>query len=135
MPEPEEVNLTAAGAGVGLNFGKRLVKREDLLVLMEQAAIDGLQAMAPSRWDKNAGTWTRDPDYRVRTQTLFGLLAQLEGEPVKRIAISGAQRKGIETDDAALARLLQSPAVRAKLRKQLDDADQGKLIAAVVLDE
>jgi hypothetical protein len=37
------------------------------------------------RWDKDSAKWLSDPDYRVRIQTLFGLFAQAEGEPIKRV--------------------------------------------------
>ena len=124
MSNDQEMNLTAAGNGIGLDFGKRLVRRDDLLLLMEQAAVDGLRAMCPSRWDKNAGDWVRDPDYRTRTQTLFGLLAQLEGEPVKRVAaMTVPSRCKQEAEEMEVANLLRSPALRATLRRQLDEAE------------
>lgn len=82
----EELSLApAAGAGVGKKLAERLLARDDFMPLMEAAAIDGLQAMAPRRWDKDTQDWITDPDMKTRTAVFFGLIANMEGEPVKRI--------------------------------------------------
>ncbi len=73
-----------AGAGIGKQLADALLSDPGFLPLMRQTAIDCLNAMSPRRWDKEQG-WISDPDYRIRAQMFFGLMAHMEGEPVKRI--------------------------------------------------
>ena len=76
----------AAGSGLVSRIMGELLKDEERFVgECVQAAHDGLTAMTPRRWDKELSDWVSDPDARVRVQTLFGLFAQSDGEPIKRV--------------------------------------------------
>ena len=123
----EPTEAPGAGSGIGKTLGVRLIAREDFLLLMEQAAIDGLKAMTPRRWDPEGKKWVQDPDYRVRTQTLFGLLEQMEGAPVQRLLVATAPKAKPEDQDAAAqATLESSPALRASLETRIARAKVAK---------
>ena len=116
----EQLTLApAAGSGIGKQLADRLLAREDFLQLMEDAAIDGLRAMAPRRWDKDTQKWISDPDMRTRTTMFFGIIAQMEGEPVKRII-----HQHIGTGDKAdpVAALHDSPALVEAVERALANA-------------
>ena len=72
--------------------------------------------MTAPRWDKDKGGLVSGPDYRVRMQTLFGLLAQAEGQPIQRI-IKESIGAGREIDPEAA--LLDSPELLARLEERL----------------
>jgi hypothetical protein len=120
MPDSDQqqtVTLApAAGAGIGKMLADALLASPGFLELMQQTAIDGLNAMTGSRWDKTAGEFVRDPDYRTRAQMFFGLLAHMEGEPVKRII---HQHLGNGAGFDPLAALQGSPALREAARQLL----------------
>lgn len=101
-----QVLAPAAGSGVGKVIADSLIKQPDFLADMIQSARDGLRAMSPRRWDKDTETWIQDPDYRVRVQTFFGLLAHMEGDPVKRIIHEVRKGAGGSPDEL----LAESPA-------------------------
>ncbi len=126
MDNPDQLATLTPGAGQGIGkliFDRILQERPEFISLMVDTAIDGLKAMSPRRWDKDTQQWLQDPDYRVRMQTWFGLLAQAEGEPIKRI-VHEIRKSGIDPLEA-----LDSPAAvqaaermvagaRAKLRRK-----------------
>jgi hypothetical protein len=111
----------AAGAGLGKAMFDELLSDPGFPAALAKAAREGLEAMTPRRWDKESQDWVSDPDYRVRTQTLFALLAQAEGEPVKRVQVQTQEvtREGGELE----AQLATSPAARLAMRRILDAAD------------
>ena len=118
-----ETNLAlapAAGQGIGKQLFDRLLSDPQFLDDLAEAARDGLKAMTPRRWDKASGSWECDPDYRVRTQTLFGLLAQAEGEPIKRIL---HQHMGSTEGIDPLAALRDSPALLAAVKREVEKAE------------
>lgn len=113
MHANSEISLTpGAGSGIGKLFFEKLLAYPGFLDMLSQAAVDGLQAMTPPRWDKEAndgkGGWSSVPDYRVRVQTLFGLMAQAEGDPIKRVI---HQHTGAAGAFDPLAALRDSPAL------------------------
>lgn len=120
MTQEAQITLApAAGAGIGKMLADGLLAREDFAQLMQQTAIDCLHAMAPRRWDKESGGWVVDPDMRTRAQMFFGLLAHMEGEPVKRII---HQHLGAGGAVDILAALRESPALLAATEEALQKA-------------
>lgn len=118
--------LLAPGAGTGLGkmLADALLGDPEFLPLMQKTAVECLKATAPMRWDKAAnegkGGWIRDPDFRVRAQMFFGLLAHMEGEPIKRIV---HQHLGGSGDKISLLDALHdSPALAEALEKELTKA-------------
>jgi len=111
----------AAGQGLGKIVFDRLLAEPGFIDEMVAAARDGLRAMSPRRWDKEQnngrGGWINDPDYRTRIQTLFGIFAQAEGDPIKRV-IHELHRTGTDPVDT----LHESPATMDALQRVLDKA-------------
>lgn len=106
----------ASGVGVGKMLADALLSRPGFITLMADVAENGLKATTPRRWDKNADDWVSDPDFRVQTQTLFMLIAHMEGEPIKRII---HQHLGAGGKLDPLAILQESPATREALERLL----------------
>lgn len=87
---------------------------------MVNAAQGGLEATRSFWCGKGAdGYLEREPDWRVRTQTLALLLAHMEGEPVKRII---HQHLGTGEIDP-LGALQDSPELADRVRKLLEKAE------------
>ena len=119
--ETNQISLApAAGAGIGKALADELLKDAAFVPLMRQTALDCLHAMAPRRWDKESDTWICDPDYRVRAQMFFGLLAHMEGEPVKRII---HQHLGGAGTVDPLGALRESEALRDAAKAMLEKAE------------
>ena len=98
----------AAGSGIGKELADRLLKRDDFISAMETAAMEGLKAVHPRRWDPASKSWGEpEPDHKTRIATLFGLLAQMEGEPVKRILHIGTVGSPVDPMQA----MQESPAL------------------------
>jgi len=97
MTTPDQTLALAPAVGTGITkvIVERLLADPEIVPLMVEAAKGGLQATTPRRWDKDTSKWLSDPDYRVRIQTLFGLFAQADGEPIKRV-IHEFKRTGID---------------------------------------
>lgn len=106
----------AAGAGIGKKIADRLLSESDFIEEMARTARDGLRAMAPRRWDKESQDWVQDPDMRTRAQMFFGLLAHMEGEPVKRIIHQHLGEGGKLDVGGALA---DSPELAAAVEREL----------------
>ena len=123
MPDENHDQLATlapgAGQGVVREVFKRLLDDPQTIDEMVQAAHDGLKAMAPRRWDKDSQTWIQDPDYRVRVQTLFGLFAQAEGEPIKRIIHEVRKGVGGAPDEM----LAESPAAIEAAKRMIAGAE------------
>lgn len=116
----ETVTLApAAGAGVGKLLADSLLTDPEFIPLMRKTAIECLNAMAPRRWDKETGSWVSDPDCRVRAQMFFGLLAHMEGEPVKRII---HQHLGAGGQVDIMGALRDSPALLAAAEREIEKA-------------
>ncbi len=114
----------AAGAGIGKALADELLSRPGMIKLMADVAEGGLKATTPRRWDKNADEWVSDPDFRVQTQTLFMLVAHMEGEPIKRII---HQHLGGNGNVDPLAALKDSPALRDAARRMLEKSEHHTL--------
>ncbi len=113
-----------AGQGIGKLLFDALIADAGFLRDLAEAARGGLRAETPPRWDKGAnggeGGWTSAPDYRVRVQTLFGLLAQAEGDPIKRVIHQRLGGDGAGIDP--LGALRDSPALQAAVERTLEKA-------------
>lgn len=110
----------AAGAGVGKLLADLLLADPGFIPLMRKTALDCLEAMSPRRWDKETETWINDPDFRIRAQMFFGLLAHMEGEPIKRII---HQHLGGSGAVDPLAALQESPELREAAKRMLEKAE------------
>jgi hypothetical protein len=117
-----DTNVTlapAAGAGIGKLLADSLLTDPEFVPLMRKTAIDALGAMSPRRWDKDTGKWIADPDMRTRAQMFFGLLAHMEGEPVKRII---HQHLGAGGQLDIMGALRESPALLAAAEREIEKA-------------
>lgn len=108
----------AAGAGLGKLLFDRLLADPELPKLLLDAVNCGLTAMQPRRWDKDSQQWITDPDARTRMQTVVMLLAQAEGEPVKRIIHQHIGAGKIDLGGA----LADSPELQAAMERELQKA-------------
>ena len=113
----------AAGTGIGKALADALTTDPELLPLFIDVAKRGLRAQR-SFWAKTgeggAGELHTEPDMRIQTDTLFKLLAHMEGEPVKRIIhqfLGGAGKVD------PLAALRESPALREAAADMLQKAE------------
>lgn len=120
----ETLSLTpASGSGLGKVLFAALLADPGFLPLMTSAAIGGLTACFPKRWDKELEDWGEpEPDYKTRVQTFLALWAQAEGEPVKR-TIHQHINAGGNLDE--LAAIQESPAMLAALERTLAKAKAG----------
>ncbi len=110
----------AAGAGIGKDVAGKLLDRADFVGKMEAAAMDGLTAMTARRWDPEAKKWIQDPDYKTRVHTFFGLLAQMEGEPVKRVIHEHVNKRVGRAD--MVQQLRDSPELLAAVEREIEKA-------------
>lgn len=112
----------AAGAGVGKMLAESLLQRPDFLPAMEAAAMAGLRATV-RRWDKDTDDWIVDPDCKTQATWFFGLVAHMEGEPIKRIIHQHiGPGRGIDPADA----LRESPELAAAVARELEKAQWRK---------
>lgn len=111
----------AAGGGIGKAVADRLLARSDFLQLMEDAAVCGLTANLPPRWDSQGKCWGPEmPDAKTRVTTWLGILAHMEGDPIKRI-IHQHTGDGGKLDVAAALR--ESPELLSALRREAEKAE------------
>ena len=111
----------AAGTGIGAKLAERLLARPDFVPLLEDAAVAALTAMMPQRWDSNIKDWApAQPDAKTRLAALLGLMAQFEGDPVKRIVHQHIQESGKLDFEKAL---LESPEMRGMVERALQKAE------------
>lgn len=127
MVSPTETALIlapGAGSGIGAKLAERLLARSDFLPLLEDAAVAALQANMPPRWDPSAKDWAPDlPDAKTRLAALLGLMAQLEGDPVKRIIHQHlGQGGGLDLQSV----LKESPELAALMARELEKANWHK---------
>ncbi len=105
----------ASGIGIGKLVADALLGDGDFVEVMRQTARDCLNATT-ERYDREEKKVLTVPDYRTRAQMFFGLLAQMEGEPIKRIV---HQHIGGNIVDP-IAALNDSPALRAAVERALE---------------
>lgn len=103
----------AAGAGIGKVLAGHLTADPEFVPLMLEAAKGALKAER-TVWEKDAAgknVSTTEPDHKTRLAAFFGLLAHMEGEPIKRTVVQhlGADGDPISPETA----LTDSPALLA----------------------
>lgn len=108
-----------AGAGLGKLVFDEILQRAGVPAKIADRMLEGLDAMCPRRWDKASESWVTDPDYRTRMQTVFGLLAQAEGEPIKRVVHEHLASGHIDL----AAELRESPELREAIGREMAKAD------------
>lgn len=108
----------AAGQGIGKMLFDVLLADPDFLPSLKAAAMDGLQAVR-SFYNPGAKCVVSEPDTRTRIQALTLVLAQAEGEPIKRVIHQHLGAGGIDP----LAALQESPALRDAARRLLEQAE------------
>ena len=106
----------AAGSGIGKLLAEALLQDSDFVEELKQTARGGLKAVRS--YSTRSGTVT-EPDFRVRVQTLFGLLAHMEGEPVKRIIHEYFSGDKIDP----LAAMQESPELREAAKHLIEKAE------------
>ena len=85
---------------------------------MEEVIVRGFNA-TKRLWDAGSKQWVEEPDMRSQLQTLFGVLAHMEGEPIKRIVHEHLNRgNGVDLTEI----LRNNPDLAAEARRQLDKA-------------
>jgi hypothetical protein len=109
----------AAGAGVGKAIAKELLSREGFAQRLADALDNALTATRRS-WDAGSKQWITEPDTRSQLQAAFGIMAHMEGEPVKRII---HQHLGGEGKVDPLGALQESPELREAARKMLEKSE------------
>lgn len=114
----------AAGHGIGKLVVENLLDRPGFVEKMGDVIWNALEAERRV-WDKEAnggkGGWVCEPDSRSQLQAFFGIIAHMEGEPIKRIVHQHLGGNG-ETADP-LAALKDSPALREAVRRTLDKSE------------
>ncbi len=80
----ELVLAPGAGSGFGKLVADELLKREGFAKKLADALENGLVAVRRT-WDSGLKQWIEEPDTRSQLQAAFGIMAHMEGEPVKRI--------------------------------------------------
>lgn len=109
----------AAGAGIGKILADRLLALPDFVEKMQAVAIRCLSA-TQKRWIKETNTTVEEPDLKIQSTMFFGLLAHMEGEPIKRII---HQHLGAGKEIDPLAALQESPALREAAKAMLEKAE------------
>ncbi len=122
-----ETNLVtlapAAGSGIGKAFADALLSDPEFLPLLVAAAKNGLKAERSFWCGKGGeGYLEREPDMRTQIQTVALILANLEGEPIKRII---HQHLGAALPDA-MALLQDSPAALDAAKRLVEKAEWHK---------
>ena len=87
---------------------------------MEGVAVRALSATI-RRWDPGAKAYAEEPDMRTQCQMFFGLLAHMEGEPIKRIVHQHLGGDGSAVDP--LAALRDSPALMEAVKRTVEKAE------------
>lgn len=108
----------AAGAGIGKMLAELLLKDPTFIPLMRDVALGCLHASQP-RWCPESKTTERIPDFKIQAQMFFGLLAHMEGEPIKRILHQHMGPNGIDT----LAAMQDSPALLEAVKREVAKAE------------
>ena len=110
----------AAGAGIGQKIAQVLLADPSFISTMAEVARAGLKATT-RRWDPNAKEWIVEPDFRNQQTMFFGLLAHMEGEPIKRIVHQHLDGRG-ESAEGIESALRDSPALQSAMERALEKA-------------
>lgn len=117
----EQLTLSpGAGSGIGKKLADALLAEPDFIGMLKAAFMEALEA---KQWfyDKHAKEWTSEPDYKTRLAAGQAILANLEGEPIKRVMVAQGGRKP-DSDAKTVERIASSPALQASLQAKLSRA-------------
>jgi hypothetical protein len=109
----------AAGAGIGKMLAEDLLARPGFIREMADVIAGAIRANT-RHWDRDAKEFIVEPDHKIRLQAFFGIVAHMEGEPIKRII---HQHLGGSGTVDPLAALQESPALRDAAKKLLEKAE------------
>ncbi len=107
----------AAGAGIGKMLADILLADAEFVPLMCKVARECLKAHT-HRWIAEEKRTVEVPDYKIQAQMFFGLLAHMEGEPIKRVIHQHLGAAGIDPTAA----LQESPALLAAVEREVQKA-------------
>ena len=108
----------AAGQGIMKKVADYLLAQPEFIEQMGQVIIRGLSAKT-RYWDPAEKSWLIMDDCKTQVQTFTVCVANMEGEPIKRIL---HQHIGTGAIDP-LAAMQESPALREAARAMLEKAD------------
>ncbi len=74
----------AAGAGIGKAIADALLAKPGFIDRMA-AVIDRALVAKKQRWDRESKSFVEEDDSRIQLDAFFGVVAHMEGEPIKRI--------------------------------------------------
>lgn len=110
----------AAGSGVGKLLADLLLADSDFLPAMKDAAMGALRARTAPRWDKDAREWADSVDSKTRLAAFLGILAQMEGEPIKRIVHQHLNGGNVAGD--LVSELRDNPTLLAAAERAIEKA-------------
>lgn len=123
MSDEKQIILApGAGSGIGKQIADDLLARPGFVKALADTLERGLSAKR-SHWvstAKGEGYWEEEEDTRSQLQAAFGILAHMEGEPVKRIIHQHLGGAGVVDP---LAALQDSEVLRDAARRLLSKAD------------
>jgi hypothetical protein len=120
-----EITLApAAGQGIGRKLADVLLAEPKFIPLLGAAFLDALQA-EQFFYDKHAKEWHGEPDFKTRLAAAMGVLAQMEGEPVKRIIHQHLDASGL-AEEALEQAAETSPALRRRLERIVQRAEKAE---------
>ncbi len=126
MSELAAILAPGAGSGLGRKLAEELEKRPRFIEALADAYMDGLKATV-SRWNVELKAFEDIPDAKTRVLTANAIIANMEGEPVKRVLVAqGAGNRKSETDARVIERIAASPALQGQLEAQIRRARGGK---------
>lgn len=109
----------AAGAGIGKLLAENLLARPGFVEAMADV-IDGAIRANTRHWDRERREFVVEPDFKTRLQAFFGIVAHMEGEPIKRVFHAHVGSGGAIDP---LAALQDSPALREAAGRLLEKAN------------
>jgi hypothetical protein len=119
-----EITLApAAGQGIGRKLADLLLADPKFIDLLGAAFLDALQA-EQFFYDKHGKEWHGEPDYKTRLGAALGILAQMEGEPVKRIIHQHLGNPTLAAEEALEEAAEASPALRRRLERLVQRAEK-----------
>ncbi len=130
--ENQQLTLApGAGSGMGKQVADDLLARPGFVKKLADALERGLGAKR-SHWvstGKGEGHWEEEEDTRSQLQAAFGIMAHMEGEPVKRVIHQHLGGAGTVDPLNAMA---DSPELLAAARRMLEQAERKARKAAAV---
>lgn len=119
MGKPTALTLApGAGTGIGKEVAAALLKREAIAEDMAAALVRALTAKRRT-WCSTSKMHIEEDDTRSQLQAVFGILAHLEGDPVRRTIHEHVDGRKIDHMQAVQS----SPAMRRAAQHVIDKAN------------